>query len=84
MERRTMTFHGGIMDELEMSKKKYLLVIDEHDVGIFHAVMPMIKFIEVIGMNTTNDPNIKLLASPQPIESEVSISHEKKGKCIEE
>lgn len=75
------------MSEEMVQQKKYLLVIDEHNIGLMHAVMPMIQFIEVIGMNTTNDPNIKLLASPQPIESAVSISHEQKDehteKCIE-
>lgn len=46
------------------SEKQYLISISEFDVAIMHKMFPSLRYIEVIGVPPSADPQYMLLANP--------------------
>ncbi len=51
--------------------KNYLLMVDELTVAFLSRIIPNIKYVEVEGMNITDNPKVQILVNPlaQPIET---------------
>lgn len=57
----------------EKPNKQYILVIDELYTGMMNLLMPHIKFVEVQGMNMTDNQNFQLLVTPAQKPEEPAI-----------
>lgn len=44
--------------------KQYMLIIDELYTGMMNMMMPHIKFVEIRGMNMTDNNDVQVLVTP--------------------